>query len=1129
MKKTLLCIILAIISICSFTFVACSPSKGGGGGDTGPVANVELDEYNQIVDQMKAVFAQVSNQPASMSANTLMKANNGNGEKQLNGTMGASLYNSQTYIASSKESLISGMFAMMDGDSSKKESNDMDYYAYGIDFSTMTARIAGYAANNYFKVSSFYGLNILMDYGGNTIINASVEKEGNTIKTYLFTTFKNSRNELFKEYNYAEINFTSQTDFNILVVDYAYDEQDNITSQTMIYASSNKDFFLLSGDIENPKTGMAFFDLGETGPAYVLQGDKTNTISSLYSIMSQEFALSSQDKAKIGGLYNTQDYSISYEKVVKAKTDLGIIIDMEDEEYVPPIGFVSNKNAEDLIGRKTLQAFVDDGESVDGTTLTIPDEFNYLSGGIYFQADIDTLVIPSSIRGIVVYDHNGSHSILDDTLCYDDEDGRYRAWGGLLTSYVLDDNGEFWAHNEKPFKKFILLDDNGEEVNETDAFILDDMGNLWVKDSNGNKNYLWGFVSEPQSDTLYLPSPTYETINGRYIEVEHFHGGNFSECLKNVDKLDDYVATIKHLVVDGYVTEQEIPEMGIQPGFKLIRNNFLMSYETPEGIMYGCNWNFDTLTINNIIDGARVDISAMFSSEVIKFDIYDMAYPVRVCQTKIKKVILNGDFETITYTNGYTIDEHEPRQPIGDGNMMETVKPGDVPQGPKIIGTYAISEDYELNGRPNAHLSYDSVVFGKKVVEIYNNDYQLPVFPDAETLLIKSSVTELGIHHSLLQLGLYPMPEDRKLTLEFENIAGIDFGSFKIQDFMWRDWEDPDRKWQDSNRVVKIKFNCSEAYMERLLASIAWDNDASWLSEAINSGRYIIEYGDPHPAENEFIANFNFNRYSVELKSSSNLTNFVIDDNFLSFVKQMTGGVLGEISFNFGASEYDTHVLISVSKEFLDKNGLLSSIFGANIVEIASSMKEYDNLAVILDRIHVYGSKLIFNGTKQELLARTGGLGEAYITRLLYAEYENYSEIVFSDGEVLYSGLGNRTLTYEDNRVKVSITFVNGWATTYHFEDKLNPSVNYTGDWGNYNDYDNNFIYWTISIGMWELEPDTSTYNDLTIKVPNYELLFRYSYGENEDYSLNFVYGTADSKYSVQFGINSLPPTITIE
>ena len=217
----------------------------------------------------------------------------------------------------------------------------------------------------------------LMDYGGSNIINASVEKEGNTIKTYLFTTFKNVKNELFKEYNYAEINFISKTDFNILVIDYAYDEQDNITSQTMIYASSNKDFFLFSGDIENPKTSIVFFDLGESGPAYVLQGEKSNTLSSLYSIMSQEFALSSQDKAKIGGLYNTQDYSISYEQVVEAKTELGIIINMDSEEYVAPVGFVSNKNAEDIVGRKTLQAFVDDGESVDGTTLTIPDEFNY--------------------------------------------------------------------------------------------------------------------------------------------------------------------------------------------------------------------------------------------------------------------------------------------------------------------------------------------------------------------------------------------------------------------------------------------------------------------------------------------------------------------------------------------------------------------------------------------------------------------------------------------------------------------------------------------------------------------------------------------------------------------------------
>lgn len=1103
MKKTLFCIILAIISIFSFTFVACRQSKGGG--DTGPVANSELDEYNQIVDQMKDVFNQVSNQPASMSANTLMNANIGNGEKQLNGVMGASLYNTQPLYTSSKENLISGMFATMNADSTKKESNDMDYYAYGIDFSTMTARIAGYAANNYFKASSFYGLNILMDYGGNTIINASVEKEDNTIKTYLFTTFKNNKNEVFKEYNYAEINFTSKMDFNILVVDYAYDEQDNITLQTMIYASSNKDFFLLGGDINHPKTGMVFFDLGEASPAYVLEGAKTDTISSLYSIMSQEFALSSQDKAKIGGLYNTQDYSISYNNVIQAKTDLGILINTDSEEYVPPIGFVSNKNAEDLIGRKTLQAFVDDGKSVDGTTLTIPDEFNYLSGSVYFQADIDTLVIPSSIKGVVVYDHNWNHSILDDTLCYDYEGGRYKSWGGLLTSYLLNDNGEFRGQNNKPFKKFILLDDNGEPTSETDAFVLDDMGNLWLKDSNGNKNYLWGFVSEPLSDTLYLPSPTYETINNKYIEVEHFYGGDFYTLLQNVGKADDYVATIKHLVVDGYVTEQDIPEMGIQPGFKLLRNNFLMSYYSPDGTRFGFNWNFDTVTINKIINGAIVDIGDMFGS-----------------QTKIKKVILNGDFETITYINGYTITEQNQQQnqnpPSGSGSMVGTNKPDGGLFGPKIIGTYAFSEDYELNGKENAYFSHDSVIYGKKVVEIYDDEHQLPVFPDAETLLIKSSVTKLGIHHSLLQIGMYPMPEDRKLIIEFENIAGIKLDTFYIYDFMW----------QDSNRVEKIKFNVSESYMERFLENIAWNNNASWLSEAINSGKYTIEYGTPHTAENEFFENFDFNDGYVTKKETNTATTFEINDEFLSLVKQITGKELRGLNLG-GGYETNIKVILNISKEYIDNGGAIPSVGGVNVVDIASEMKEFDDLTAFLDRISPIGNtKLIFNGTKEDLTSRTHGLGEVYITRLLYAEYYYYEEITFSDNETLYRGFGNSTLTYEDEKIKLSITYVDDVGIEYHFEDKLKPSVSYTGENNNANGYDDNSIYWTISIGMYQLDGESTTYEDLTITVPNYELAIRYAYGENEDSSLNFVYGSADSDYSVQFGINSLPSTITI-
>ena len=1087
MKKALLCIILAIISIFSFTFVACGPN---GGGNPGPVANAELDEYNQIVNQIKDVFAEKTVGEQPMSAKV---------------------------FASSQESAIDTMFAMMNADTSKAVSEDNDYYAFGIDFSTMTARIAGYAANNYFKLSSFYGVNILMDYGGSTIINASVEKEDDILKTYIFTTFKDSNQNNYKEYNYTEMHFTSQTDFYVVVLDYAYDEQGGLYSQTMIYATSDREFFMLSGTISQPKTAVVFFDNGGGDAPYIIQGEETNTIPMLYNFMVENFELSNQDKAYMDSLYGTQRHSISYDKVIEAKTDLGIIIDMDAEEYVPPIGFVSNKNAEDLVGRKTLQAFVDDGESVVGTTLTIPSEFNYLSGGIYFQANIDTLVIPHSIKGIVVYDHNWNYTILDDTLCYDYEGGRYKAWGGGLHSYVLDDSGEFHVNNNKPFKEFILLDKNGLPTNETEAFVLDEMGNLWLKDSKGNKNYLWGFVSEPKGDTLYLPSPTYTTINGQYIQVEHFVGSDISQTLKNVGKLDSYANAVKHIILDGYVIEDYIPEMGIQPDFYLLRSTFLTSWEQPDGTLTGIKWDLETLTINNIVDGARVSLSGIFCGESTRYDIYNMPYSVTICQTKIDKVILNGDFKTITYSNGYEIVEHTPVQPMPDGNGgMMGVIPDSGHEDRKILDTYAISEDYELNGRANAHFAYDSVVYGTKVVEVYNDDYQLPVFPDIETLLIKSSVTSLGIHQSLFKIGMYSLPEDRKLTIEFENIAGIDFSSFYIYDLMW----------ETSTRVEKLKFSASETYMQKFLLGLEWNDSARWLIDAINHNTYIIEYGEGIPGESEFFANFDFSGDYINVKDGCDLTSLVIDDNFLSLAMQITGSALGEITINLSNGDNKVNILVRVSKDFLDQNGLLPCINGVGVVELASSMKDFEDLTAILDRIMSQNdAKLIFDGTKQEFLNRVGDLGEAYITRLLYAEYSYYKEIHFSN-ETLYRGFANKTLTYEDERVKVSITFVDGIATTYHFEDKLNSSVNYTGEQNNYND--NSSIYWTTTIVLWDLEPDTSYYNDIPIKIPNYEFAFRYSYGENEDSSLIFIYGSGESEYTVPFGIKNLPSSITL-
>ncbi len=1111
MKKTFLCLILIIISIFSFTFAACKPNDDG---DNRPVANAELDEYNQIVSQMKDVFAKSSNQPEAISATSLKST------KSAKSSISTSLFSSQVLAASAQENALSNMFEMMQADSTKKESTDMDYYAYGIDFSTMTARIAGYAANNYFKVASFYGLNILMDYGGNTLINASVTKEENVIKTYLFTTFKNSQNQTFKEYNYTEIQFTSQTDFNILVLDYAYDQQDNLSSQAMIYASSNKDFFLLSGDIDNPSTGIVFFDKGNGGSAYVIEGSKSNTIANLFGFMSNNFALSNQDKTFIGNLYNTHNYSISFKQVTQAKEDLGIIIDMEDEEYVPPIGFVSNKNAQDLIGRKTLQAFVDDGESVDGTTLTIPEEFSYLSGGIFFNANVDTLVIPSTIKGIVVYDRLWNYSILDDSLCYYEagdeyDEGRYRAWGGTLTSYVSAPNGEFRIENTKPFKEYILLDDNGQPTQETDAFILDEVGNLWIKDSNGKKNYLWGFVSEPASDvdTFYLPSPTY-VMKDRYIEVEHFACQGFLEGLKNIGKLDEYTAHFKHAIIDGYVIEQAIPEMGIQPGFKLLRNTFFVSFEYEEIGLIGCKWDLETLTINNIIDGAYVNLRDVFCSESGKLDQYGYPTGETVCQAKVDTVILNGDFNCITYINGYF---EIPRPTIipGSGGM------GIIPDGnPEITETFAISEDYELNGRENAYFSQESVIYGKKVVEIYGNEQQYAAYPDAETLLIKSSVTNLSIYNSLLDVGGFSMPEERKLTVEFENIAGIDHGSFELYDLTG----------ENSTRVEKVKFNVSELYIANLITNLEWNPSASWLNEVVNSGKYQVEFAEASPNEEELLTNFAFESGGyVSLKEDSALTTFEINDEFLSTVKQIAGKELSEVQIAlFGNGETEIKIVLNISKNFLDENGQIPYIFGLQVVEVASQMKGLGDLTSILDRISPDGdTKLIFNGTKQELIACSGSLGADYITKLLYIQYGYYDQIIFSDNQTLYRDIDNKIVTYEDDRIKVVATFDGSQVESYYFEDKLNRNITFTDSTGDVSGEDDGNS-WGVRVRCEYVEERHVAYGELEIIIPIYNFTIYYHYGHKENGDYNEVYGTYYEPSVVEFKVHMPPANITI-
>ena len=498
-----------------------------------------------------------------------------------------------------------------------------------------------------------------------------------------------------------------------------------------------------------------------------------------------------------------------------------------------------------------------------------------------------------------------------------------------------------------------------------------------------------------------------------------------------------------------------------------------------------------------------------------------MPRPKTICQTKVEKVILNGDFDTITYINGYhTIANQGGMEIPGEKNEAGFGQVGIMPDGEMAVeSTYAISEDYQLNGRENAKFSHESIVYGKKVMEVYGNEQNLPTYPDIETLLIKSSVTDLSIHNSLFTIGGGQLPADRKLTIEFENIAGIDFSSFYINDLMC----------ETSTRVEKLKFNCSEKYMEKLLPNLEGNNSATWLVNAIRYGTYTIEYGQPLPGEDEFFENYDFNGGTITQKESNTQTTFEINDDFLMFVKSITGKYLESLYLN-GGSETNIKAIINISKDYISNGGKIPAINGANVVEIANQMKDFDNLVTILDSIMPYdNSTLIFNGTKQELLDRTNGLGKTYINRLLYASYSYYKQIEFSDGEVLYRGLSNKTLTYEDERIKFSITYVDGLADTYHFEDKLYTGVNYTGTSGNYNDYDDTATYWCISLHVFEAGWNSSEYEHFTIDIPYYELSLLYTYGETEDYGLIYVYGSEEESFGMTFVLDNLPPTITIE
>ena len=140
----------------------------------------------------------------------------------------------------------------------------------------------------------------------------------------------------------------------------------------------------------------------------------------------------------------------------------------------------------------------------------------------------------------------------------------------------------------------------------------------------------------------------------------------------------------------------------------------------------------------------------------------------------------------------------------------------------------------------------------------------------------------------------------------------------------------------------------------------------------------------------------------------------------------------------------------------------------------------------------------------------------------------DYDQIVFADGETLYMDLQDTIVTYEDERIKFVITYDDGCATSYYFEDKLNPNVTVTSDTGYVSGRDGDNDWTAIFSFAYNYNPDIIHYNGMEVTVPLYELSIYYHYGHTENGDFNEIYGTLEERYKMQVKLFMLPANITI-
>ncbi len=806
MKKGITKVLVGAMAIpCAFLFAACGgkgrpPREGdGGSGKIDFSFNQGYTEFSDTVQSIKSAYTS-SSRVATASRS-----------KDFSAATPPPVTISSSDIADIKEALTGVSYEH------KSQTEQDDFYETGIDMATSVPLFSGYAMAKKYRREDFYNLNIKMNNEDSSYLNILTAKDGTKIESYMYMG-QGDNLTISKEYTYAVIDYTSQQDFSFFAMDftYSYLDEDAISNQFIMYGTSAGDFYMVVSDYHKPERSMAFYREGFGQPAYDVYVGQTNILNDISVIMAEKFlpAISATFMESLDG---THDCEITYAEQVDAMIDLGWIT--EDEEDIP---FKYGWNASswrvknDVLATQTVEMYMASNKDVVGT-LTIPSEYKYLSLDMTIQAEgVDTLFIPKTIKGIagqkrywkkvpefeVLKKMNAGETEMISEEEYRELNAEWLSPGEPITADMrrqyITDLGSFRLDlrsilSEENYHLNHIVVEEGSEY-----FMTDDFGNLWTKDSEGNKQYLLYIVQQPKSsdiDTIYLPASKYASSAARLDSTESLDINVF----KNV---------VKHIVYDASDIQ------GLSEG--LIFTDYLGG-----GKNGSVEWVLDSISFVNIPQNLfwTEYIRDPYTNEIIDTYQYDFDFDLgsmfsqhdsagNIGGLRPKKVILQGDFTGIHVVD-YFVD-FDTKELLWASEGVEL-------------------RDSEGNINPNAYFTDRSRLSTVREVEInqeagdeqakvYSVRYYTESSAGKTYYWERPSVGDVQVEKTQLLLGLnqasYPLVKKVTIKDGVKNVgefyvegSSISFGGGNTE-WIVEDAYDMEN-FAPSEYVPKATFNCS--------------------------------------------------------------------------------------------------------------------------------------------------------------------------------------------------------------------------------------------------------------------------------------------------------------------------------